>query len=150
MFAEKAKKLHEDAESEQTGKYQNQLRQYEKDAENYIKAFKTEQVEIKKIQNATNRSGKEGLLARIKFHTRCMKFPDSIPNISQTTFDEESGVLIHEHRFPDLSAIEWVKWVQLKSGPTTKPANQKEKETSFKEPFPFIVPKIINGNKQSG
>ncbi|MCP4623060.1 MAG: hypothetical protein GY850_05960 [bacterium] len=85
-MAEKAKKLHEDAESEQTGKYLNQLRQYEKGAENYIKAFKTEQVEIKKIQNDTNRSGKEALLARIKFHTRCMKLPDSIPNISQTTF----------------------------------------------------------------
>jgi hypothetical protein len=44
----------------------------------------------------------------------------------ETRFDAVSGIVIHEHRFPDPSGVERVKWVALKSGDTMKPANQWE------------------------
>ncbi len=81
----------------------------------------------------TQRPSSEGLLARLDLALRTMSLPNAVPREAESRFDIDSGVFIHEQRFPDLGALECVKFVEQKSGLVSKPVNQKErKEISAK------------------
>ena len=54
-------------------------------------------------------------------------------------YDEDSKILIFEHRLPDLAALGFVKAVALKAGWTRKPANQKEAKEAALRIYPSLA-----------
>lgn len=100
--------------------------------------------------------GSDGLLARIDYAMRTIvwarsnvrededgeiEFDADVDIISaegETKFDADMGVLIHEHRFPNLSEISWVKVSWLKTGPTLKPANKAESKNAAARLHPSL------------
>lgn len=113
-----------------------------KDREKQAKAFDAaamqEQIRVREWHTKLGRPGEDGLLARIDLALRTARLPSFVPKEGLSRFDTESGILIHEHRFPDLSAVEWVKQAELKSGWVTKPANQKEKREAATMIYPSL------------
>lgn len=90
------------------------------------------------LRNETLALGAAGLNKRIELTMRSLSLPPFISNESETRFDPDTGILIHEHQFPDLNDVEWVKHVQLKSGWTKKPANQKETKEAAASIYPAL------------
>lgn len=88
--------------------------------------------------------GAEGLLARIDLAMRTIEWPPFVSSEGETKFDAESGVLIHEHRFPDPSDIVWVKVVQLKVGATVKPANKTEEKEAAARLHPSLCLRLAS------
>lgn len=82
--------------------------------------------------------GGTGLTRRIELAMKAMGLPSFASTEGETSLDEGSGIVIHEHRFPDPSGVEWVKFVELKSGWTKKPANQKEKKEAAARLHPTL------------
>lgn len=114
------------------------IREREKQAKAFEAAVNQEQIRVRELHAKLRRPGGDGLLARIDLALRTAHLPSFVPREGTSRYDTESGILIHEHRFPDLSAVEWVKQVELKSGWTTKPANQKEKREAAAMTYPSL------------
>ncbi|MDH4318955.1 MAG: restriction endonuclease [Desulfobulbaceae bacterium] len=115
-----------------------QTSEFTRDKERYSRAFNADKNKIQEIYNETIEPGKKGLLARISLALKTTNLPSFVSREHQTSFDEESGVLIHEHRFPDIAAFEWMKFVELKAGPTPRPANKKEAKEAAKKLYPSL------------
>lgn len=133
LLADKALTLWAQAKTEQEQAFIKIMARYNKDAQSYAEAFCAEQALVRANLDMTKLHGSDGLLARIDLARRTMLLPDAIPREAKSQFDIDSGVLIHEQRFPNLSELEFVKFVEQKAGLVSKPANQKElKEVSSK------------------
>ena len=111
---------------------------YEKYAEAWKRSLLDLQSKMKALRVEAEASGEAGLIKRIELAMRSMALPPFASSEGETKFDPESGILIHEHRFPDPSGAEWIKHVQLKDGWTPKPANQKEKKEAAAKLHPSL------------
>lgn len=106
--------------------------------EAFTKMFLIEQEKLTSRRASLSASGESGLLARVDATLRTMRVPRFVSREGQSKFDSESGILIHEHRFPDLSEVEWTKQVELRAGATTKLANQREKKEAATKVYPSL------------
>lgn len=73
-----------------------------------------------------------------------MSLPDWMPREFETRFDGESEILIVEHEFPDIGKVQWAKAVELKSGMTEKPLNQKELKQASELLYPTLAIRLAN------
>lgn len=106
---------------------------HQKGAATFEAAFRDEQARMRLLLTQAQAGGGDGLTKRIELAMSAMRLPEFVSSEGETKFDPDSGIVIHEHRFPDPSGAEWIKSVELKSGWTKKPANQKEiKEAAAK------------------
>lgn len=137
-LAGKAQMLRESETAKQQATYAQLEADHAKGKEEFVNAFMAEQGRLAKRKATLEAPGVEGLLARIDAALRTMRIPHYISREGQSRLDADSGILIHEHRFPDLSEIEWIKRVELKAGPTAKPANQKEKKEAAMKVYPAL------------
>jgi restriction system protein len=83
-------------------------------------------------------STSEGLISRIEQTLKLVDLPQFVACNFAIKFDELSKILILEHEFPDIGSINWQKTVSLKSGITTRPANQKEIKESATLLYPTL------------
>jgi restriction system protein len=137
-LAGKARKAFERAVADQEKSFLAATEAHSKNSVAYVVAFREEQTRMKGMRDATLRPGGEGLAERIDLAMRSMSLPSFASSEGETKFDEDSGIVIHEHRFPDPSGAEWIKLVELKSGWTKKPANQKEKKEAAARLHPSL------------
>jgi restriction system protein len=99
--------------------------------EKYEKSHTEEKKKIELLLAKTSTSGSEGLIARVDQTLQLINFPSFVSSDFTIKYDESSKIFILEHEFPDIGGVSWHKLVQLKTGLTMKPANQKEcKETA--------------------
>jgi restriction system protein len=137
-LAGKAKRLHDSETAKQRATHSLLAADHAKAKEAYDRAFMVEQERLAKRKAILDAPGADGLLARIDATLRTMSVPHFVSREGQSRLDTDSGILIHEHRFPDLSAADWTKQVELKAGFTTKPANQKEKKETAMKVYPAL------------
>ncbi len=130
--------LKNQAEEEQEKAFSNAMTLYTNNKKAYLDAFNLEQSTVRSIYDSVLKTGADGLISRIDLTMRTMTLPLAISRDSESRFDSDSGVLIHEHCFPDLSEIEWVKFVEQKIGYVSKPANQKECKEASKMLWPVL------------
>jgi restriction system protein len=137
-LAAKAGRAFEKAAKEQEKSWREACAAYEKYAEAWKRSLLDLQSKMKALRVEAEASGEAGLIKRIELAMRSMALPPFASSEGETKFDPESGILIHEHRFPDPSGAEWIKHVQLKDGWTPKPANQKEKKEAAAKLHPSL------------
>lgn len=137
-LAEKAKNLRESETAKQRATHALLAADHAKAKDAHDKAFMAEQERLAQRKATLDAPGAEGLLARSDAVLRTMQVPDFVSREGQTRLDAASGILIHEHRFPDLSAVDWTKQVELKAGSTTKSANQREKKEAALKVYPAL------------
>lgn len=111
---------------------------HKKAAATFEAAFRDEQARMRLLLAQTQAGGADGLTKRIELAMRAMRLPEFVSSQGETKFDPDSGIVIHEHRFPDPSGAEWIKLVELKSGWAKKPANQKEKKEAAAKLHPSL------------
>ncbi len=114
-LADKASALWEQVKAEQEQAFAKVMSSYNQSAQAYEEAAHAEQAQVRARWELTHRPGSDGLLARIDLALRTMLLPDAVPLEAESRFDIDSGVLIHEQRFPDLSDLECVKFVKKKA-----------------------------------
>jgi restriction system protein len=137
-LAEKAKGLYESEAAKQRASHALLALDHSKAKAAFEMAFVAEQERLSKRKAWLEAPGAEGLLARIEATVRMVRVPHFVSREAQSRLDADSGILIHEHRFPDLSAVEWTKQVELRAGAATKPANQKEKREAAMKVYPAL------------
>ncbi len=91
-----------------------------------------------KISGEDGFNKEEALVLKIKHHFKNISISSFVENNGDAKYDRESGILIYEHQFPDLSALEFFKLVPLKSGVTKKPLNQIEKKDIVGRIYPSL------------
>ena len=126
------------ASSKQEASWQQACEAFSKNLEAWKKSFLEEQSKTKALKAEAEAPGEFGLVRRIELAMRTIALPSFISIEGETKFDSESGILIHEHRFPDPAGAVWIKYVQLKAGLTPKPANQKEKNEAAANLHPSL------------
>jgi restriction system protein len=133
QLADSAAKRWKKIKVEQRQSFDEAMSLYNSDVQIYMADFRAEQAKIHSKWELTQRLGADGLLARIDIALRTITLPNAVPREAESRFDNDSGVLIHEQRFPDLGELKYEKLVEQKSGFVHKAANQKEcKEISSK------------------
>ena len=137
-LAKKAQQLRESETAKQRATHALLAADHAKAKDAHDKAFMAEQERLAKRKATLEAPAPEGLLARIDTTLRTMEVPHFVSREGQSRLDADSGILIHEHRFPDLSAVDWSKQVEFKAGSTTKPANQKEKKEAAMKVYPAL------------
>ena len=100
--------------------------------------FQSEQDLIQREIARINSIGTDGLVARVEWMLRTVQLPNFVSREGKCRYDQESRILIFEHRLPDLAALEFVKAVELKAGWTRKPANQKEARDAALRIYPSL------------
>lgn len=91
---------------------------------------------FKKIRTGYENKQKEDVIERFNFVINSINIPASIPQIWDTDFDPEEGILIVEIKLPDIVHNQVLKEVALKHGKVKKPITLKEQ----KEIVPNIHP----------
>ncbi|MBF0454195.1 MAG: restriction endonuclease [Magnetococcales bacterium] len=137
-LAAKAERSFEKAAKKQQKSWLAASMAFAMNVEAWNKSLLEEQSRIKGLKAEAMASGEVGLIKRIELTMRSMSLPSFVSREYVTKFDSESGILIHEHRYPDPSGAEWIKHVELKSGWTEKPANQKEKKDAVARLHPTL------------
>jgi restriction system protein len=118
--------------------------EYQKQSDNFIEALRDEQALVQTWHTAATQPGVTGLLCRIDLTMRTLSLPLFVSRECKTTFDPTSGIVIHEHRFPDLESISWLKKVKLKSSWSTKPLNIKEKREAAAKLWPSLCLRLAS------
>lgn len=93
---------------------------------------------IENLISPNRNSGETGLISRLELMMQTIELPEWTSSDFEAKFDSNSGILISEHRFPDLEAINWYKKVSLKKGETIKPLNQKERREASASVYPSL------------
>lgn len=126
-LAQNAKEKYERVQQEQQLAFKAAQGAYASDAGAYVAALRAEQKQLRERIGDAQVPGWVGLKARVELALRVMRLPPYVPREWRLRLDDTSGILVIDHRFPDLSAITWTKQVALKAGRSSKPANQKER-----------------------
>lgn len=137
-LAAKARRAFERTMKEQGKSYLAACDAFRKSEAAYIAAFESENDKAKALKAEATAPGESGLMKRIEFAMRSISLPPFASSEGETKFDPESGILIHEHRFPDPSGAEWIRHVKLKAGWAKKSANQKEKKEAATKLHPSL------------
>jgi len=101
--------------------------------------FQQEQSQIGSEIARINGLEADGLVARVEWMLRTLSLPNFVSREGMCRYDQDSKILIFEHRLPDLAALEFVKAVELKAGWTRKPANQKEAKEAALRIYPSLA-----------
>jgi restriction system protein len=109
----------------------------------YNASLQSELVSVSEIQHRISQRGLGGLLARVDLLLQTISLPSFVSREGKSSFDPDSGILIHEHKFPDVSSIRFVKYVTLKKGDTLKPANQSEIKEGVAILYPIIALRLL-------
>lgn len=109
---------------------------YDSNLAQYLRAAKAEQDRLLRWRERSNIKDENGLDERIDLALHTMLLPSFLSREGTSKVDQDSEVLIHEHQFPDLAELEFIKYVELKGGLTPKPANQKEKKDAALKIYP--------------
>ena len=104
----------------------------------FFAAYSQEKQMLESLVYLAKSTSSEGLIARSEQTLKLESYPSFVPSDFALRFDEASKILILEHEFPDIGSVNWVKLVSLKSGPTVKPANQKEVKESANLLYPTL------------
>lgn len=137
-LSEKAQRVHDKAAKDQEKAFLSAVESHKKNAAAFSVAFMEERSKMNGLEVESMRPGEPGLAKRIELALKAMALPSFASHEGETKFDPDSGILIHEHRFPDPSGVEWIKFVKLKSGWAKKPANQKEKKEAAAKLHPSL------------
>jgi restriction system protein len=124
--------------------FQRASEEWRKAASEFETAAHAEQRIAKELIADTKQGGERGLLRRIEVALASSPLPGFFPREGETRFNSESGIVIHDHRFPDPGAVEWVKFVELKSGLTKRPANLHEKKVARTRLFPSMCIRLAS------
>ena len=106
--------------------------------DSYFAAYSQEKQKLETLVSLAKSSSSEGLIARAEQTLKLESYPSFVPSDFALRFDEASKILILEHEFPDIGSVNWVKLVNIKSGLTIKPANQKEAKESANLLYPTL------------
>lgn len=101
--------------------------------------FQAEQEQINGEIAKINSPDTNSFACRVAWMLRTLKLPEFVPREGRCRYDQDSRILIFEHRLPDLSTLAFVKAVQLKAGWTRKPANQKEAKEAATRIYPSLA-----------
>lgn len=137
-LAIKAERAYAKAVSDREKDFADALDAYNKNVEAFVLAFAKEREKAKNIFESITIGGEEGFLNKIKFALGATRWPAYVSDECETRFDTTSGIVIHEHRFPDLAGATWIKQVGLKTGLSKKPANQREKKDAAARLHPSL------------
>lgn len=137
-LAAKATKIFDRVVAEQERAFAAACEAHGKNVAVFEASFRDERAAMLVLHAEVIRKGERGLLKRVELAVRAMPLPAFVSAESESEFDLNSGILIHEHRFPDPSGADWIKYVELKVGRTKKPANQKEKKEAAAKLHPAL------------
>lgn len=84
----------------------------------------------------------DGLVARIELAFKLQRFPPWFFRESMTKLDEQTGMLIHEHRFPNIGTVSWTKQVERNYSREQKPATAKEAKEAVAQLYPALCLRI--------
>lgn len=101
-------------------------KRYKARVDAFFSGYKQEKQTLERLVNVAKSDGLDGLIARVEQSLMLESLPAFVPSEFAVRFDKASRILILEHQFPDVGGVRWIRLVSLKSGPTMKPANQKE------------------------
>lgn len=135
---DKALMSHQKAAMIQEKDFVSAVETQKRNAAAFFDAFREERSKMNDLRAESMRPGAPGLAKRIEMSMKAMALPSFVSYEGETKFDQDSGIIIHEHRFPDPEGVEWIKFVELKSGWTKKPANQKEKKEAAAKLHPSL------------
>ena len=107
--------------------------------ENDKKTFEENKKFFTNVRNGYKKAEQETVVKRINYVVDRIILPHSIPKIWDADFDTERRIALVEVKLPDIVHNHVYKNVQLKSGVSKKPLNQKEE----REEIPKIHPAII-------
>jgi restriction system protein len=124
-------------------------KRYSNELKAYTESIERAKADAIKLGIEIHKPGSDGLLARVQYALTNCNLPKYISRESSTSFDSTSGVLIHEHSFPDLSTIEWIKLAEprsqldkLKNIKLKKPATIKERKEAASKIYPSLSLKL--------
>lgn len=157
-LASEAKSRYDTAMETATGEWKKRVEDYQRHASEYIAAAVKDQTRLHALEGQMQEPGAPGLLSRIEVMMKCIELPTAIWKLGKTKFDAETGILIHEHQFPDLQGITWVKWVpapkRKRSNLGTwgasqdvemvkRPATQKEAKEAARALYPALCLRLL-------
>lgn len=135
--------------SEMEERWNTDLNKYNIDLKKYVNSLEAAKLEARELEDQIQRPGAEGLLARVQYALNNCNLPQYISREGRTSFDANSGVLIHEHSFPDLSTIDWIKLAEPRSQldkakniKLKKPATIKERKEATSTVYPSLSLKL--------
>jgi restriction system protein len=124
--------------------WNKEIGDHERNAAQYRAAMQADAQRVQQLQELCDSPGRKGLVSRIDLAMRTMAIAPWVSRESQTEFDDATGVLVHDHRFPDLSSIHWFKMVEQRrrSQPANvleeKPATQREVKEVARVVYPAL------------
>lgn len=138
VLALAAERLFEAEKEKEAHLLAQRRQQYQAEVDQFLSAQNEERAELDRLVSSAKESSVAGLIARAEQTLRLMELPSFIPRDFSLKFDGDSEILILEHKFPDIGALDWYKLVELKNGPSRKPANQKETKASSQVLYPLL------------
>lgn len=135
--------------SEMEDRWNTDLNKYNIYLKKYVHSLETAKLDAIELEDQIQKPGAEGLLARVEYALKNCNLPQYISREGRTSFDANSGVLIHEHSFPDLSTIDWIKLGEPRSQldkarniKLKKPATIKERKEATSTVYPSLSLKL--------
>lgn len=130
-------------------RWNTDLDKYNSDLKKLNTNFESNKTYASHLKQETQKSGEKGLIARVEYALATTNLPRYISHEGSSSFDPESGVFIHEHSFPDLSTIDWIKLVEprsqldkVKNVKLKKPATIKERKEAANSVYPSLSLKL--------
>lgn len=143
QLAQKAEMTRQEFVAQREREFADATAQWALDATSWEQATEEDRKRAEERSARIKTVGPDGLLARIDLALRVISWPSFVSTEGETRFDLESGVLIHEHRFPDPTGLSWVKVTQLKAGPTLRPANKTESKNAAARLHPSLCLRLV-------
>jgi restriction system protein len=132
----KIESLHQEALKKRAEYIASEQAKINADIATYNASVDKEKSELISLKESVSQEGIEGLYARIDLSIRTMSLPGSVSRSHESKLDLESGVLIHEHEFPDISSIEVTK-------DGLKTANQTETKKAKGSIYPALALRLL-------
>lgn len=136
----KANAKYEEAKKHQDISYRQALDKWKNLLDDWNKAKQDKEKQLEKILNISR--GDEGVSQQVGLILDNLELPSWIPCDFEVKYDSESKILIVEHQFIDVGAVDWFKNVKLKTGWSKKPLNQKELKSASERLYPSLTLRI--------
>jgi restriction system protein len=100
---------------------------------------KERKAEIARIQGVLEMLDSLDIEAIASEVTQHLPLPRWVPNSFEMKFDGTTRILILEHEYPNIEAIEWVKRVELKRSVSSRSANKSETKQASATLYPALT-----------
>ncbi|MBI5276468.1 MAG: restriction endonuclease [Burkholderiales bacterium] len=137
-LSKEAENSYDRASAQQQMEFSRVLGAWKASSEAWADSVEEERLKVEALREQVRLVGGAGLLKRIELTMASIQWPAFVSAEGESKFDAETGIVIHEHRFPDTSELEWLKVVALKSGRSMKAANQKEGREAAANLYPAL------------